>query len=82
MIRRAVADFPRTKVINETDDYLHAECSSAFFGFVDDLELHLLRSQRLIAVRSASRLGYSDFGVNRRRVENLRAELIKRGVIR
>ena len=77
-----VASLPRTKIITETDDYLHAECSSAFFGFVDDLELHLRPSQNLVAVRSAARLGHSDFGVNRKRVENLRALLAKQGVIR
>jgi hypothetical protein len=66
----------------KTDDYLHAECSSAFFGFVDDLELHLRPSQNLIAVRSAARLGHGDFGVNRRRVENLRSLLINQGMVR
>jgi uncharacterized protein (DUF1499 family) len=80
--RQTVASLPRTKIISETDDYLHAECSSAFFGFVDDLELHLRPQQSLVAVRSASRLGYSDFGVNRKRVERLRSELAKLGVIR
>jgi uncharacterized protein (DUF1499 family) len=57
-------------------------CSSVFFGFVDDLELHLCPSQNLIAVRSASRLGHSDFGVNRKRIENLRGLLRKRGALR
>jgi len=66
----------------ETDDYLHAECSSAFFGFVDDLELHLRPGQGTIAVRSAARLGHSDFGVNRKRVEKLRSLLTQQGVIR
>jgi uncharacterized protein (DUF1499 family) len=82
LARQAVAALPRTKIVTETEDYLHAECSSAFFGFVDDMELHLRSSSNLIAVRSASRLGYSDFGVNRKRVEDLRTELTKRGVVR
>jgi uncharacterized protein (DUF1499 family) len=80
--RAAVLDLPRTKVITETDNYLHAECSSAFFGFVDDLELHLRTSQGLIAIRSAARLGYSDLGVNRKRVEQLRALLRQQNVLR
>jgi len=75
MARAAVESLPRTRVIAATDDYLHAECSSALFGFVDDLELHLRASEAIIAVRSASRLGYGDMGVNRRRVEQLRALL-------
>jgi uncharacterized protein (DUF1499 family) len=81
-VRSTIANQPRTKIIAETNDYLHAECSSAFFGFVDDLELHLRTSQNLIAVRSAARLGHGDFGVNRKRVENLRSLLIKQGVVR
>jgi uncharacterized protein (DUF1499 family) len=81
-VRAIVASLPRAEIVTESDDYLHAECSSAFFGFVDDLELHLRRSQNSIAVRSASRLGYSDFGVNRKRVETLRSLLVQRRLIR
>lgn len=80
--RRVVAELPRTVVASETPDYLHAECSSAIFGFVDDLELQLRASEGLIAVRSASRLGYGDLGVNLRRVEQLRAALVQQGVVR
>jgi uncharacterized protein (DUF1499 family) len=81
-VRAAVAELPRTKIITDSDEYLHAECRSAVFGFVDDLELHLKLADKLIAVRSASRLGYSDLGVNRRRVENLRSLLREQGVVR
>jgi uncharacterized protein (DUF1499 family) len=80
--RAAVADLSRSVIVTETPDYLHAECASAFFGFVDDLELHLRASEGRIAVRSASRLGHSDMGVNRRRVEGLRSELARQGVVR
>jgi uncharacterized protein (DUF1499 family) len=80
--RLAVLALPRTVIITETPDYLHAECASAIFGFVDDLELYQRGSQDLIAVRSASRLGYGDMGVNRRRVEHLRAVLVQQGVVR
>ena len=78
----AVAALPRTVVVAQTPELLHAECSSALFGFVDDLELHLRAREGLIAVRSASRLGYDDLGVNRRRVERLRAVLVEQGVVR
>ena len=81
-IRESVQNLPRTKIIAETSDYLHAECATAIFGFVDDLELHLRVAEGVIAVRSASRLGYSDLGVNRRRIENLRALLFKQGILR
>ena len=73
--RSEVLSLPRTQIVSESDGYLHAECRSAVFGFVDDLELHLRPQSDSIAVRSASRLGYRDFGVNRKRVENLRAAL-------
>ncbi|MGZ8425415.1 MAG: DUF1499 domain-containing protein [Candidatus Binatia bacterium] len=81
-VQAALGGLPRTKMISAADDYLHVECSSAVFGFIDDLELHLRPAEKLIAVRSASRLGHSDFGVNRKRVEQLRSLLIKQGLVR
>jgi len=80
-VRQSVASLARTKIIAETSDYLHAECTSAVFGFIDDLELHLRSAEGVVAVRSAARLGYSDLGVNRRRIEDLRALLIKHGIV-
>ena len=80
MTKRLASELPRTKIISETSDYLHAECSSAVFGFVDDLELHLRPVEGIIAIRSASRLGHSDFGVNRKRIETLRVLLLKQGL--
>jgi uncharacterized protein (DUF1499 family) len=71
-----------SSVVEETANYLHAECASALFGFVDDLELHLRESNNIVAIRSASRVGYSDLGVNRRRVEGLREALRARGIVR
>ncbi len=82
MSEEAVSALPRTHIVTTTPDYLHAECRSALFGFVDDLELHLRPNEGIIAVRSASRLGYSDFGVNRRRIETLRKLLIHQGMVR
>ena len=79
-IRDLISELPRTQIINETTDYLHAENRSAVFGFVDDLELHLRPAAGVIAVRSAARSGYSDFGVNRQRIEDLRSALSTRGV--
>ena len=79
--RDAVAALPRTRIVAVDDTYLHAESTSAIFGFVDDLELHLRPERKLIAVRSGSRSGYSDLGVNRRRVEALRADLEHLGVL-
>jgi uncharacterized protein (DUF1499 family) len=72
-----VAALPRTRIVARSDDYLHAECESALLGFVDDLEFHLPAEGGVIHVRSASRLGHSDLGVNRRRVEEIRARLAR-----
>lgn len=79
---QAVSSLPRTNIVTQTEDYLHAECRSRLFGFVDDLELHLRPSEGILAVRSASRIGYSDFKVNRMRVEELRESLAAKGLLR
>jgi len=79
--RAVVGALPRVSIAREEEGYLHAECRSALWGFVDDLELHLRPEAGHIAVRSASRLGYSDLGVNRRRVEVIRSRLRERGVV-
>ena len=80
--REAVAALPRTRIVDEAPGYLRAESRSRLFRFVDDLELELRPGERLIAVRSASRVGRSDFGVNQARVEQLRAILRERSLAR
>jgi uncharacterized protein (DUF1499 family) len=81
-IREAVGALPRTRIVTDTGEYLHAECASPLLGFVDDLELHLRSVEGVVAVRSASRVGYSDLGVNANRVETLRQRLRRAGVIK
>jgi len=81
VVRQVIEEQPRTRIVAHTDHSLHAECRSRIFRFVDDLELRLRPAEGIIAVRSASRIGHSDLGVNRKRVEALRAELSRRGVI-
>ena len=76
LLKAQVAKLPRTVVVADKPGYLHVECRSAVFGFVDDLEFQLRAEQGVIAVRSAARTGYYDFGVNRQRVEDLRAALL------
>ena len=63
---------PRTRIISRTNDYLYAEYESALMGFVDDVEFWFEPDAKVIHLRSASRLGYSDFGVNRARIEDIR----------
>ena len=67
---------PRTKIVTEaSNNYIYAEVSSKLMGFVDDVEFYLDDPSQKIQVRSASRLGESDFGVNRQRVEEIRQQL-------
>lgn len=72
-LREVVLELPRTTIVEERSDYLRAECRSLIFRFVDDLEF--LLDGDAIQVRSASRAGHSDLGVNRRRVEEIRERL-------
>jgi uncharacterized protein (DUF1499 family) len=71
-LKAVLADQKRTRLVAQEADYLHAECSSLVFRFVDDLEFSMDRPEKKIHVRSASRTGKYDFGVNRRRVEAIR----------
>jgi uncharacterized protein (DUF1499 family) len=77
-LREAVVASERVTVVNERDGYLRAEFATKFIGFVDDVEFLLDATARVVHVRSASRLGYRDFGVNRARIEALRARLAAR----
>ncbi len=71
----AVAAFGRTEIVLDEPGYLHAECRTAIFRFVDDLELELDRDRAVIHVRSASRVGKSDLGANLSRVDRLKAAI-------
>ena len=74
-LKAVISSMPRTKIITAEDNYLYAEFTSALMGYVDDVEFYLNSEKGLIEVRSASRLGQSDLGVNRNRVEAIRAQL-------
>ena len=73
-LRGLVARWPGAAIVAEAPDYIHAEFSTRWLRFVDDVEFHLDPSHRVIQVRSASRLGHSDLGTNRRRVEAIRQQ--------
>ncbi|MEH2168296.1 MAG: DUF1499 domain-containing protein [Nostoc sp.] len=73
-LKQIIESLPRTKIITESKDYLYAEFKSALLKFVDDVEFYLDRNANIIHVRSASRLGQSDLGVNRQRIETIRAK--------
>ena len=72
-----VRDMPRSTIVESKPKYFRAEFRSTFFRFVDDVEFLINETSGVIHVRSASRVGYWDLGVNRRRVEYIRAQLEK-----
>jgi uncharacterized protein (DUF1499 family) len=74
-LKSVISSLPRTKIITAKDNYIYAEFTSAFMGYVDDVEFYLNTEKKVIEVRSASRLGKSDLGVNRDRIESIRAKL-------
>lgn len=74
-LKTVIQSFKRTKIITTTNTYLYAEFTIPIIGFVDDVEFYLDKSKKIIHVRSASRLGESDLGVNRRRIETIRTKL-------
>jgi uncharacterized protein (DUF1499 family) len=73
--KRAVESMERATIIREAPSYLYAEFRSRLLGYVGDVELYFDEKAGVFHVRSASRLGRRDFGVNRKRVEALRAKL-------
>lgn len=74
-LKTVIQSSKRTKIITETKNYLYVEFTSAIMGFVDDVEFYLDEGAKEIHVRSASRLGESDLGVNRKRIETIRTKL-------
>lgn len=67
---------PRSTIVTQTDDYIHAEFRSRIFRFVDDVEFYIDESAATIHFRSASRVGQSDLGVNQKRMDQLRAAFL------
>lgn len=79
---QAVGAMERTTVVESDATYLHAEIVSPWRFYTDDLELLLDAASGQVQVRSSSRIGYYDFGVNRDRVEALRQRLAAQGLLR
>ena len=67
---------PRLKIIKKDRNYIHAIVTSRIMKFVDDVEIRSLTNKNIFQVKSSSRLGIYDLGVNKRRVETLRFRLI------
>lgn len=73
--RAALLAEPRTRVTVERSGYLHAECTSLVFRFVDDVDIVVDPVAHVYRFRSASRIGRSDLGVNRKRIARISARL-------
>ncbi|WP_445628208.1 DUF1499 domain-containing protein [Nostoc sp. DSM 114167] len=75
ILLKVISVVPRTEIVEQTDNYIHALSKSRIFKFVDDVEFYLPLNESVIHLRSASRVGESDLGVNRRRAEQIRLAL-------
>lgn len=80
-LRDAIKVRDRMVITHETEDSLHAEATSLVLSFVDDIDAFLDLEAGVIQIRSSSRIGHSDFGVNRKRIESFRQELRKLHVL-
>lgn len=74
-LKSILAELGNAEIINATRNYIYAEFTSGLFGFVDDVEFYLDGRAKVIQVRSASRLGQSDLGANRSRMNAIRKKL-------
>ena len=71
-LKEALLSEKRVTIVIDQPTYLRAEVRSLIFRFVDDVEFTVLPKQGLVHIRSSARIGYTDFGVNRRRIEKIR----------
>jgi uncharacterized protein (DUF1499 family) len=76
-LKQVLGALPRTKIVTANADYMHVEFTTMVLRFVDDVEFAIDEKTRTIHFRSASRVGHSDLGVNRRRMEAIRAAFEK-----
>ena len=76
-LRTVVAGMPEATIVVDQPEYIYAEFHSRIWHFVDDVEFLLDEPAGVIEVRSASRLGRKDFGVNRARIESIRSTLAR-----
>ena len=72
-LKEVIRSLPRMQLVEEDEIYLHYEATSLLLRFVDDVEFLLDDQAKIIHFRSASRTGYGDLGVNRKRMEQVRA---------
>lgn len=76
-LARVIAAQPGATIVAQHHGYLYATFQTPLMGFVDDVEFVVDPARSVIDVRSASRVGYRDFGINRKRIETLRAAFME-----
>jgi len=74
-IKALIENTPRTEIVEIDGDYLHAEATSKWMKYVDDLEVSFLPESNILLIRSESRVGESDLGVNQKRVDLLKSKM-------
>ena len=74
-IKSFIENTPRTEIVEIDGDYLHAEATSKWMKYVDDLEVSFLPDSNILLIRSESRVGESDLGVNQKRVDLLKSKM-------
>ena len=74
-IKSFIENTPRTEIVEINGDYLHAEAISKWMKYVDDLEVSFLPESNILLIRSESRVGESDLGVNKKRVDLLKSKM-------
>jgi len=74
-IKTFIENTPRTEIVEIDGDYLHAEATSKWMKYVDDLEVSFLPESNILSIRSESRVGDSDLGVNQKRVDLLKSKM-------
>ena len=80
LLAKVLGVVPRTEIVRQGENYIRAKSTSRIMGFVDDTEFYFPEDEPVIHVRAAARLGESDLGVNRRRLEQIRFALKDLGI--
>ena len=76
-IKLLIENTPRTEIVEIDGDYLHAESTTKWMKYVDDLEVSFLPESNILLIRSESRVGESDLGVNKKRVDLLKSKMFE-----
>ena len=74
-IKTFIQNTPRTEIVKIDGDYLHAEATSKWMKYIDDLEVSFLPESKILTIRSESRVGEGDLGVNQKRVDLLKSKM-------